>query len=43
MKSDKRWAMGVAYFGLIALLTIGMWMADQPLEDLRSEATSLTW
>jgi len=43
VNSDKRWLMGVAYFGLIALLAIGMWMADQPLEDLRSEATSLTW
>ena len=43
VKSDKRWLMGVAYFGLIALLAIGMWVADQPLEDLRSEATFSTW
>ena len=43
VKSDKRWTMGVAYFGLIALLAIGMWIADQPLEGLRSQATSSTW
>jgi hypothetical protein len=33
---DKRLAMGVAYFGLLALLAIGMWAADRPLEGLRA-------
>jgi Zn-dependent protease len=32
----KRVAMGVAYFGLLAALSVGMWAADRPLEDLRA-------
>jgi Zn-dependent protease len=31
----KRLAMGTAYFGLLALLTLGMWAADLPLAELR--------
>jgi Zn-dependent protease len=31
----KRLAMGAAYFGLLALLTLGMWAADLPLAELR--------
>ena len=34
--SSKRIAMGVAYFGLIAALSVAMWAADRPLEDLRT-------
>jgi len=30
----KRVAMGVAYFGLLAALALGMWAADQPLKRL---------
>ena len=37
----KRVAMGAAYFGLLALLALGMWVADQPLEPLRSEAAAV--
>ncbi len=28
--------MGVAYFGLVAALSVAMWAADRPLEDLRT-------
>lgn len=31
----KRIGMGVAYFGLLILLALGMWVADKPLEGLR--------
>jgi Zn-dependent protease len=31
---DKRWLMGAMYFGLVALLALGMWWADRPLEAL---------
>ncbi len=31
----QRLAMGIAYFGLIALLALGMWVADAPLQELR--------
>ena len=31
----QRLAMGIAYFGLIALLALGMWVADAPLQQLR--------
>ena len=34
----KRVAMGVAYFGLVAALSVAMWAADQPLEHLRLAA-----
>ena len=37
---EKRFAIGVAYFGLAALLALGMWVADQPLEDLRNPETA---
>lgn len=37
----KRVAMGAAYFGLLALLALGMWVADQPLESLRSEVAAV--
>jgi Zn-dependent protease len=30
--------MGIAYFGLLAALALGMWAADHPLQDLRREA-----
>ncbi len=33
----QRLAMGIAYFGLIALLALGMWIADAPLQELRGE------
>jgi Zn-dependent protease len=32
----QRLAMGAAYFGLIALLALGMWIADAPLQELRA-------
>lgn len=35
VRAEKRVAMGVAYFGLAALLTLGMQLADRPLEELR--------
>ncbi len=34
----KRWTMGAAYFGLLALLALGMWAANAPLESLQQEA-----
>jgi Zn-dependent protease len=36
----QRLAMGIAYFGLIALLALGMWVADAPLQELRSGGAS---
>jgi len=33
--SGKRLAMGVAYFGLVASLSVALWAADRPLEGLR--------
>ena len=33
----KRLTMGLAYFGLVAALAIGMWVADMPLEQWREE------
>ena len=33
---DKRIAIGVAYFGLLAFMAWGMWVADQPLKSLRN-------
>ena len=33
---SKRLAMGVAYFGLVAALSVAMWIADRPLEGMRS-------
>jgi Zn-dependent protease len=38
----QRLAMGIAYFGLIALLALGMWIADAPLQKLRHDAGSPT-
>jgi Zn-dependent protease len=34
--SGQRLAVGGAYFGLIAALAVGMWLADQPLEAFRA-------
>jgi Zn-dependent protease len=34
----KRVAMGAAYFGLMALLALGMWAANGPLESLQRDA-----
>lgn len=34
----RRLAMGAAYFTLLALLALGMWTADRPLENLRPAA-----
>ncbi len=34
----KRVAMGAAYFGLMALLALGMWTANGPLESLQRDA-----
>lgn len=34
----RRIAMGVAFFGLLALLTLGMWLADSPLKALHKKA-----
>jgi len=40
--TQRRVAMGVAFFGLLALMTLGMWVADQPLEGLaEAEAIGL--
>jgi len=33
---EKRWAIGAAYFGLVLFLALGMYVADQSLEPLRS-------
>ena len=38
VEPQKRLLMSVAYFGLISLLTLGMWLADAPLEQMREEA-----
>ena len=32
--TSQRVAMGVAYFGLIVLLALGMWAAERPLEEI---------
>ena len=32
----KRLQIGAAYFGLLALLALGMWVADTPLESIRT-------
>ncbi len=32
----QRVAMGIAYFGLLAALTVGMWAADRPLDGVRN-------
>jgi Zn-dependent protease len=32
----RRITMGVAYFGLVLLLALGMWVAEQPLEPIRT-------
>jgi len=37
----RRLAMGVAYFGLLAALALGMWVADRPLEALRTNLPAL--
>ena len=31
----KRGLMGAAYFGLMAVMAVGMWVADQPLAGMR--------
>ena len=36
----RRMAMGVAYFGLVAMLALGMWVADRQLEGVRSAGAS---
>lgn len=33
VSADKRLLMGIAYFGTLALLVLGMWLAEQPLEE----------
>ncbi|MCP3977917.1 MAG: site-2 protease family protein [bacterium] len=38
VEPQKRLAIGVAYFGLLALLALGMWVADAPLESIRTGA-----
>jgi len=35
----RRLAIGAAYFGLLALLALGMWVADAPLETIRGART----
>ena len=35
----KRLAIGAAYFALLALLALGMWVADVPLEPVRSSVS----
>ncbi len=35
---QQRAAMGAAYFGLMALMALGMWVADMPLQDIRLSA-----
>jgi Zn-dependent protease len=40
--AEKRRAIGAGYFSLLALLAVGMWVADEQLESVRSEAMSLT-
>ena len=40
VEAGKRLAIGAAYFLLLALLALGMWVADVPLESVRSSATS---
>ena len=38
IKPDKRITMGVAYFLLLGLLTLGMWTAEKPLNEWRAGA-----
>jgi Zn-dependent protease len=38
----KRLFMGAAYFGLVALLALGMYVADRPLEHIRAPAPAGT-
>jgi len=40
IESSKRLAMGAAYFGLLALMALGMWIADMPLEEMRAAGFS---
>jgi len=35
----RRMAIATAYFGLLALLALGMWVADRPLQELHSEVS----
>ncbi len=35
----KRFAMGLAFFGLIGALALGMWVADQPLKQMRESGS----
>lgn len=37
----RRMAMGTAYFGLIVLLALGMWVARRPLEGLRPDSAGV--
>jgi Zn-dependent protease len=34
--AGKRLTMGAAYFGLLFVMTLGMWFAEQPIKDLAS-------
>ncbi len=36
---NRRIAMGVGYFGLMAIMAIGMWIAEAPLEGIREGGT----
>ncbi len=38
VEPGRRIAMGGAYFGLMALLALGMWVANGPLESLQQDA-----
>jgi Zn-dependent protease len=40
--AGKRVAMGAAYFGLIAFMALGMWVASQPLSALRGNEELMT-
>jgi Zn-dependent protease len=39
VEPSKRIVMGAAYFGLVVALAAGMWVADAPLEGLRTSAS----
>ena len=40
--ASKRVIMGAAYFGLMAVMAAGMWIADQPLEGLDEESAEVS-
>ena len=42
VRRRERWVIGLAYFGLLAALTAGMWVADRSLSEFRGAAAAGT-